>query len=50
MAQAEFHRIAGNPQQAIRLYDEVLKSNNAYRATLSKARESCEPESRWLCS
>lgn len=39
MAQAEFHRIAGNPQQAIRLYDEVLKSNNADRATLSKARE-----------
>ena len=39
MAQAEFHRIAGNPTQAIRLYDEVLKSEDADSATLSKARE-----------
>lgn len=39
MAQAEFHRIAGNPKQAIRLYDEVLKSEDADSATISKARE-----------
>ena len=39
MAQAEFHRIAGNPQQAIKLYDQVLESPDADLATESKARE-----------
>ncbi|MDH3218336.1 MAG: M48 family metalloprotease [Gammaproteobacteria bacterium] len=39
MAQAEFHRIAGNPQQAIRLYDQVLDSPDTDIATESKARE-----------
>ncbi len=39
MAEAEFHRIAGNPQQAIRLYDQVLDSPDADIATESKARE-----------
>jgi len=39
MAEAEFHRITGNTQQAIRLYDQVLKSPEADVATLSKARE-----------
>ena len=39
MAEAEFHRINGNPTQAIRLYDQILKSGNADIATESKARE-----------
>jgi predicted Zn-dependent protease len=39
MAEAEFHRIAGNSQQAIKLYDQVLVSSDADFATLSKARE-----------
>jgi predicted Zn-dependent protease len=39
MAEAEFHRINGNTKQAIRLYDQVLKSANVDMATLSKARE-----------
>lgn len=39
MAEAEFHRIAGNPQQAIRLYDQILNSTDADLATESKARE-----------
>jgi len=39
MAQAEFHRIAGNPKQAIRLYDQVLDSPDTDIATESKARE-----------
>ncbi|HKJ52694.1 MAG TPA: hypothetical protein VKB27_14405, partial [Gammaproteobacteria bacterium] len=39
MAEAEFHRITGNTKQAIRLYDQVLKSEDADIATISKARE-----------
>ncbi len=39
MAEAEFHRINGNHRQAIRLYDQVLKSGDADLATESKARE-----------
>ncbi len=39
MAEAEFHRINGNPQQAIRLYDQILKSGSADLATESEARE-----------
>ena len=39
MAQAEFHRIAGNPKQAIRLYDQVLQTEGADPATVSRARE-----------
>ncbi len=39
MAEAEFHRINGNPQQAIRLYDQILKSGDADLTTESKARE-----------
>ncbi len=39
MAEAEFHRITGNPQQAIRLYDQILDSPDADIATESKARE-----------
>jgi len=39
MAEAEFHRLNGNPRQSIRLYDEVLKQPDADQATLSKARE-----------
>ena len=39
MAQAEFHRISGNPRQAIRLYDEVLKSPDVDLTTESRARE-----------
>ena len=39
MAQAEFHRISGNRQQAIRLYDEVLESTDVDLATESRARE-----------
>jgi predicted Zn-dependent protease len=39
MAEAEFHRITGNPQQAIKLYDQVIVSSDADYATVSKARE-----------
>ena len=39
MAEAEFHRITGNPQQAINLYDQVLKLPETDLATESKARE-----------
>ncbi|MGB5330206.1 MAG: M48 family metalloprotease [Gammaproteobacteria bacterium] len=39
MAEAEFHRITGNRQQAIKLYDQVLVSSDADHATESKARE-----------
>ena len=39
MAEAEFHRIAGNPRQAVRLYDQVLNSPETDLATESKARE-----------
>jgi len=39
MAEAEFHSITGNTRQAIRLYDQVLKSTDADVATISKARE-----------
>jgi predicted Zn-dependent protease len=39
MAEAEFHRLNGNPRQSIRLYNEVLKQPDADQATLSKARE-----------
>lgn len=38
MAEAEYHRLNGNPRQSIRLYDEVLKQADADQATLSKAR------------
>lgn len=39
MAEAEFHRLTGNPKQAIKLYDEILASGKADLATESKARE-----------
>jgi len=39
MAEAEFHRITGNPQQAIKLYDQVLTSSDTDPATESEARE-----------
>ncbi|MEM7562489.1 MAG: tetratricopeptide repeat protein, partial [Pseudomonadota bacterium] len=39
MAEAEFHSLNGNPQQAIRLYDAVLKSDDVDLATESIARE-----------
>jgi len=39
MAQAEFHRINGNPRQAIKLYAQVLNSPDADLATESEARE-----------
>jgi predicted Zn-dependent protease len=39
MAEAEFHRLAGNRQQAIRLYDQILNSTDVDLATESKARE-----------
>jgi len=39
MAEAEFHGIAGNPQQAVKLYDQVLESPEVDLATKSKARE-----------
>ncbi|MCP4765547.1 MAG: M48 family metalloprotease [Gammaproteobacteria bacterium] len=39
MAEAEFHRLNGNPRQSIRLYNEVLKQADVDQATLSKARE-----------
>ena len=39
MAEAEFHRLNGNTQQSIRLYDQVLASSDADPTTISKARE-----------
>ncbi len=39
MAEAEFHRINGNSQQAIRLYDQILESGFVDLATESEARE-----------
>lgn len=39
MAEAEFHRITGNPRQAIRLYDQVINATETDLATESKARE-----------
>lgn len=39
MAQAEFHRITGNPLQAIKLYGQVLDSPDTDLATESEARE-----------
>ena len=39
MAQAEYHRLAGNPDQAVKLYDEILRSSEVDLATESKARE-----------
>ena len=39
MAEAEFHRLTGNSRQSIRLYDQVLVSEDADPATLLKARE-----------
>ncbi len=39
MAEAEFHRINGNPLQAIKLYEQVLNSADADLATESEARE-----------
>jgi len=39
MAQAEFHRINGNPRQAIKLYGQVLNSPDADITTESEARE-----------
>ena len=39
MAEAEYHRITGNRQQAIKLYDQVLVSSDADHVTESKARE-----------
>ena len=39
MAEAEFHLITGNPQQAVKLYDQVLKLPETDLATESKARE-----------
>jgi predicted Zn-dependent protease len=39
MAEAEFHRLNGNIQQSIRLYDQVLKLDGVDSTTLLKARE-----------
>ncbi len=39
MAEAEFHRINGNPLQAIKLYEQVLNSADADLATESEAHE-----------
>ena len=39
MAEAEFHRLNGNPRQSIRLYDKVLASQKTDPTTASKARE-----------
>lgn len=39
MAEAEYQRLAGNPKQAIKLYDQVLVSPETDLATESKARE-----------
>jgi len=39
MAEAEFHRLTGNTDQSIRLYDQVLASVDADPTTVSIARE-----------
>jgi len=39
MAQAEYQRLTGNPRQAIRLYDEILSSEDIDSVTVSEARE-----------
>jgi predicted Zn-dependent protease len=39
MAEAEYHKLNGNSQQSIRLYDQVLALEGVDPATLSKARE-----------
>ena len=39
MAEAEFHSLNGNPRQAVRLYDQVLKADDVDLATESIARE-----------
>jgi len=39
MAEAEFHRLTGNTDQSIRLYDQVLASADADPTTVSIARE-----------
>jgi predicted Zn-dependent protease len=39
MAEAEYHRINGNTQQSIRLYDQVLALKDVDPTTLSRARE-----------
>ncbi len=39
MAEAEFHRLSGNPDQAIKLYEQVLELPDADLATESRARE-----------
>lgn len=39
MAQAEYQRLNGNPGQAIRLYDEILRSGDVDSVTVSEARE-----------
>jgi predicted Zn-dependent protease len=39
MAEAEFHRLNGNIQQSVRLYDQVLKQAGADPTTVAKARE-----------
>ena len=38
-SQAEYHRLSGNKPQAIKLYDEILKSGEADQATEFRARE-----------
>jgi predicted Zn-dependent protease len=39
MAEAEFHSLNGNVDQAVRLYDQVLVLDGVNATTLSKARE-----------
>ena len=39
MAEAEFHRLNGNPRQSIRLYDRVMALDNVDATILSKAKE-----------
>jgi len=39
MAEAEFLRLQGNPEQAVKLYDEIMKMDNIDLATVSEARE-----------
>jgi len=39
MAEAEFHQLTGNPRQSIRLYDQVIASDQADPTTVSIARE-----------
>jgi hypothetical protein len=39
MAEAEFHRLNGNVDQAVRLYDQLLAMGDANPITLSRARE-----------